>query len=114
MALKTIGVNAMVYSSGKFMTSGKGPKVKRGGHYCEDDSEIRKGFSTQRPTVQYHQNTLPCNVREDRYEYGAILGTCIEYEDGTFWISCGEYGSPVNVCPFCGTAAPVQAWKRHE
>jgi len=34
--------------------------------------------------------------------YGSAIGECYEAEDGSLWVTNGEYGSPVNFCPYCG------------
>lgn len=47
------------------------------------------------------------NGRDKRWQYGAAIETCSEYDDGTLWVDNEEYGSPVNFCPFCGYKAKV-------
>jgi hypothetical protein len=40
--------------------------------------------------------------------YGAAVTTCIEDEEGKFWVANGEYGTQVFYCPFCGAKAPTE------
>ena len=40
--------------------------------------------------------------------YGIAMDICYEKDDGTFWVSNGEYASQVNYCPVCGAKAPKQ------
>lgn len=43
--------------------------------------------------------------------WGAAICEVIEYEDGTMWVSNGEYSTQVNYCPFTGKKATVQMVK---
>lgn len=38
--------------------------------------------------------------------YGEAVEDCHEDERGFFWVGNGEYGTPVEFCPFCGAKAP--------
>lgn len=49
-----------------------------------------------------------CNLDSPEDAYGAAVEACYEREDGTFWVSNGEYSSQVNYCPVCGAKAPKQ------
>jgi hypothetical protein len=37
--------------------------------------------------------------------YGSAIDGCDELDDGTLWISNGEYSSQVLFCPYCGFRA---------
>jgi hypothetical protein len=56
------------------------------------------------PVKEQHNCTLdsPSDV------YGIAMDICYEKDDGTFWVSNGEYASQVNYCPVCGSKAPKQ------
>ncbi len=43
--------------------------------------------------------------------YGAAVDACWECEEGHFWVGNGEYQNQVDFCPFCGTKAPVRAYR---
>ena len=47
-----------------------------------------------------------CNFNSPNGGYGTAIDECYECEDGTFWVSNGEYSSQVNYCPVCGEEAP--------
>lgn len=49
-----------------------------------------------------------CKGYIDSDAHGPAIDSCLEWEDGTFWVSNGEYQSQVNYCPYCGTKAPTQ------
>ena len=40
--------------------------------------------------------------------HGSAVDDCVERDDGSLWVSNGEYGSRVNFCPFCGFEAKVK------
>ena len=53
-----------------------------------------------------------CTLDSPSDAYGIAMDICYEKDDGTYWVSNGEYASQVNYCPVCGAKAPKQAEQR--
>jgi hypothetical protein len=53
-----------------------------------------------------------CTLDSPSDVYGIAVDICYEKDDGTYWVSNGEYASQVNYCPVCGAKAPKQVEKQ--
>jgi hypothetical protein len=49
-----------------------------------------------------------CEWKLPHKAHGEAIESCIEDEEGRFWVDNTEYASQVNYCPYCGAKAPVQ------
>ena len=46
-----------------------------------------------------------CELNSKEGSFGAAVTDCYEDEEGSLWVSNGEYDSIVNYCPVCGYKA---------
>lgn len=53
-------------------------------------------------------NLHECELIAPHEGYGIAVDFCEERDDGTLWVTNGEYASQVNFCPVCGYKAKVR------
>lgn len=71
------------------------------------DGTIRR-YPTESEVEAALQEKHNCTLDSLSDVYGIAMDICYEKNDGTFWVSNGEYASQVNYCPVCGAKAPKQ------
>jgi regulator of replication initiation timing len=75
--------------------------------YYSDGITLRL-YPTESEVEAALQEQHNCTLDSLSDVYGIAMDICYEKDDGTFWVSNGEYASQVNYCPVCGAKAPKQ------
>ena len=75
--------------------------------YYSDGLTLRL-YPTESEVEAALQEQHNCTLDSPSDVYGIAMDICYEKDDGTYWISNGEYASQVNYCPVCGAKAPKQ------
>ncbi len=68
-------------------------------------SEIMFVKKNPNATHENYKEFHYCEVPSIYHGYGPAINDCFEDQDGFLFVSNGEYGSQVNICPICGYKA---------
>lgn len=79
-------------------------------HVVSGAPPLPPGYKPPKPELEpvLDHPAHQCDLNSPFDGHGPAVDSCDEYNDGTFWVGNGEYGSQVNFCPVCGAEAPVK------